>query len=84
MYNPDALVDKNTHSNIDSPEISCSPDRQEKIEKLYNHLCKQYGVTRCGDRLTVREFDDDNKMYQIEMVILEVELDRDIYRPENR
>ena len=81
MYNPDALLDK-SFNHVDSPEIACSRDRKEKLDDLTDLLHDVgYGVTRRGDRLTIRQHDDNGKPFHIEMVILEVNLDRDNYNP---
>jgi hypothetical protein len=72
MYNPDIGHSK------ESPEIAISPDRKEVLDQftleLHNKL--GYGVTRVGDRLTIRG-DRKGKSFDVEMVILEVKLKRD-------
>jgi hypothetical protein len=71
MYNPDL-------NQSDGTDISISPDRKEHIVKLVNNLHDKlgYGVTRIGDRLTIRRDD-----YDIELVILSVNLARDYENP---
>ena len=82
MYNPDVLINSETFEHVDSPEISASPDRQEKLNLFCNLISEKlgWGVTRRGDRITVRSYDDSNKLFDIHMTVLEVGLDRDIDR----
>lgn len=73
MFNPDLI------NHGDSPEIKASPDRKEKLDKLCENLHTKagYGVSRIGDRLTVRSGDGKGNYYEIQLVVLEVKLKRD-------
>ncbi len=75
MFNPDIGYGFNN----ESPEIKVSPDRKEKLDRLCEklHTKAGYGVTRIGDRLTIREHDSSGKYYEIQLVVLEVKLKRD-------
>lgn len=71
MYNPDILGN-------DSPEIAVSPDRKEKLDKLVEDIHKAgYGVTRVGDRVTIRNQTVRGSYYEVQFVVLEVKLQRD-------
>lgn len=78
MFNPDIGPWE------ESPEIKFSPDRKEKLDKLVVNLHEKagYGVTRIGDRLTIRNSDGRGKYYEIQLVVLEVKLSRDFEREE--
>lgn len=75
MFNPDLI------NCGDSPEIKASPDRKEKLDKLCENLHTKagYGVSRIGDRLTVRSVDGKVNYYEIELVVLNVKLKRDFF-----
>lgn len=74
MYNSDIFNAKGADILTDSPEISASPDRQAFLDQVVNDIHDKagYGVTRVGDRLHIRTSEN-----QIELVILEVKLQRD-------
>lgn len=80
MYNPDVFNAKDATILTDSPEIAVSPDRKKRLDDLCHLIHDElgYGVTRVGDRITIRKYDESDKMFQICLLVLEVELDRDM------
>ena len=74
-YDPDKNLDI-----LQSKKVFVRTDRQAAYDKIVEVLWKAgFGVTQNGDRLTVREMD-----WQASFVLLEVELGRDTYIPENK
>ena len=66
--------DKQKYQNIlESAKVFDRPDRQAPYDKIYEALVKAgFGVTRVGDRMTVRSIDWDASF-----ALLEVRLQRD-------
>ena len=75
-YDPDV---RNQQDILEAKNVFWSPDRQAAYDAIYNHLIKKFGVTVVGDRLTIRTSE-----WQAQFVLLEVELPRDEYIPENK
>jgi hypothetical protein len=74
-YDPDKNLDI-----LQSKKVFVRADRQEPYDHIVDALSRAgMGVTQNGDRLTVRGLH-----WQASFVLLEVELDRDTYIPENK